>query len=520
MANTNSNLETDSLLMKNDKIKSKKNTRDDETQLSEFLDNTKWKKTHTLHMLFAGMIWFSQGVLITVDSLSFSAIQKVFKLKDVQLGYYNAALAIGILIGCLPTSMADSIGRRRVFLMYIFAESLFGCLQGFCVTYGQLLLLRIFLGMSAAGVWLLTPTIIAESLPKKNRGFYLLLYCALWPVGAAVSVLIAKLTLPSWKLTLSFSGIPTLVMAILAYCYLPESPRYYIVKGEWGKVKKHIMRNLWNKTNDERNVDAPVDNEVEILNNIPNNKNENDYIVEKKIEDGEDSNNTYLSPSTLSSNKYYNNNNNNANTCSKIWNESIGLLIRRPDQYKAIFAVTMTWFFVSGASWGLSTWLPTIIERKDKKLGMDPFRIILFNSICDCFSIVVSAFIIDHLGRKPMIKFGFFFGGIFAFLLSFAKNEAIAMMCSGLHQMSQAIIWIVLAAFTSESFGTQLRSSVYAFANAIARISMILSTIITGIYITKDVNAPLYIVSCLYVSGFLISFTLPPETKGLALKNY
>ena len=54
---------------------------------------------------------------------------------------------------------------------------------------------------------------------------------------------------------------------------------------------------------------------------------------------------------------------------------------------------------------------------------MDPFRIILFNSICDCFSIIVSAFIIDHLGRKPMIKFGFFFGGIFAFLLSFAKNE-------------------------------------------------------------------------------------------------
>ena len=143
MANTNSNLETDSLLMKNDKTKSK-NTRDAETQLSEFLDNTKWKKTHTLHMLFAGMIWFSQGVLITVDSLSFSAIQKAFKLKDVQLGYYNAALAIGILIGCLPTSMADSIGRRRVFLMYIFAESLFGCLQGFCVTYGQLLLLRIF----------------------------------------------------------------------------------------------------------------------------------------------------------------------------------------------------------------------------------------------------------------------------------------------------------------------------------------------------------------------------------------
>ena len=163
MANTNSNLETDSLLMKNDKIKKSKNTRC-RTNI-EFLDNTNGKKTRTLHMLFAGMIWFSQGVLITVDSLSFSAIQKAFKLKDVQLGYYNAALAIGILIGCLPTSM-DSIGRRRVFLMYIFAESLFGCLQGFCVTW-TIIIAANFLGMSATGVWLLTPTIIAESLPKK-----------------------------------------------------------------------------------------------------------------------------------------------------------------------------------------------------------------------------------------------------------------------------------------------------------------------------------------------------------------
>ena len=55
----------------------------------------------------------------------------------------------------------------------------------------------------------------------------------------------------------------------------------------------------------------------------------------KENEDGEDSNNTYLSPSNLPGNEYYNNNN-NANTCSKIWNESIGLLIRRPDQYKAM----------------------------------------------------------------------------------------------------------------------------------------------------------------------------------------
>ena len=102
-------METDSLLEK----EVGRENREHEKVLSRFLDEAKWKATHTLHFAFAAMVWFSQGVLITVDSLSFSAIQRSFKLKDVELGYYNAALAVGILIGCMPTSLADSMGRMR-----------------------------------------------------------------------------------------------------------------------------------------------------------------------------------------------------------------------------------------------------------------------------------------------------------------------------------------------------------------------------------------------------------------------
>ena len=43
-----------------------------------------------------------------------------FKLKDVELGYYNAALAVGILIGCMPTSLADSWAADLSFA-YVFA---------------------------------------------------------------------------------------------------------------------------------------------------------------------------------------------------------------------------------------------------------------------------------------------------------------------------------------------------------------------------------------------------------------
>ena len=487
-------METDSLLEKEVGLENGEH----EKALAKFLDDTKWKATHTLHFAFAATVWFSQGVLITVDSLSFSAIQKSFKLKDVELGYYNAALAIGILVGCMPTSLADSMGRRPVFLAYIFGTSIVACLQGIAGTYGQLLLLRVFLGICVAGVWLITPTIIAESLPTKNRGFYLLLYCSLWPVGASVAVGLSKLTLPRWRMTLSMSGVPTAMAAILAYCLLPESSRFNIIKGRWARVKDHIKTNLL--------ADSADANPRE-LEQIPDTK-----LGESSISAIEKGKVNVTKASDLIE----------SNTCSKIWSESIGALAKRPEQHFSFFTVFLTWFFVSGASWGLSTWLPTIIERKEQggKFGMDTFRVILFNSACDCFSIVLAAFVVERLGRKPLLKFGFCGSAIFAFCLSFARGEISTMICSGLHQMTQAIIWIVLAAFTAESFGTQLRSSVYALANMGARISMIVSTIVTGVFIAKDVNAPIYIVGCLYVAGFFVTFLLPPETMGKTLKNY
>ena len=133
-------METDSLLEK----EVGRENREHEKVLSRFLDEAKWKATHTLHFAFAAWCGFLRGFDHSGFAV-FSAIQKSFKLKDVELGYYNAALAVGILIGCMPTSLADSMGRRPVFMAYVFAASVVACLQGIASTYLQLLLLRLLL---------------------------------------------------------------------------------------------------------------------------------------------------------------------------------------------------------------------------------------------------------------------------------------------------------------------------------------------------------------------------------------
>ena len=188
---------------------------------------------------------------------------------------------------------------------------------------------------------------------------FILFVLACWGISA---VGLSKLTLPRWRMTLSMSGLPT-VVAILAYCFLPESARFNIIKGRWAQVKKYIKTKL---------LADSVDANPRELEQIPDAKlgeSSTSAIEKGKV-------NIIKASDRVE-----------PNSCSKIWSESIGVLAKRPDQHFSFFAVASTWFFVSGASWGLSTWLPTIIERKEQggKFGMDPSA-----SFCSTAHVTVS----------------------------------------------------------------------------------------------------------------------------------
>ena len=86
--------------------------------LAEALDGAALSAFHRVAFFFSAFVWFSQGTLITVDSLCFSAIKKEFKLSDPQLAAYNYNLGAGIFVGALLSSASDVFGRRSVFLAF------------------------------------------------------------------------------------------------------------------------------------------------------------------------------------------------------------------------------------------------------------------------------------------------------------------------------------------------------------------------------------------------------------------
>jgi MFS family permease len=349
-------------------------------------------------------------------------------------------------------------------------------MQSFVTTFNQLLALRFLLGISVAGVWLITPTFLAEIMPVHNRGLYVVMYCCGWPLGSTLSVAIATVALPNWRSVLRMAAVPSAVLPIAAFFLLDESPRFHIKKGMWKEVKAVIKEQLYGNRFEPLAVGAPSSD-----------------VVDAVPDSGK-------ADATVDSNGF-------------------SLIRKSPKTYGPILAFALFFCSLSAGSWGLGTWLPIIIERKSGAGGekLSPLKVVMFNSIVDFIAIALAACFVDKFGRKRFLLFASLAASACSFALSLAKTEASAMLLSGCHQMAQAILWVVVAAFCAESFGTGIRSTVTGVVSAFSRVSMIFAIAITGYFITKNVNGPLYFVSSAYAAAALATFFLPEDTTGKSM---
>lgn len=101
------------------------------------------------------------------------------------------------------------------FIVFIIFRSLFGCIVGFNVP--------------------ISFTILAENTPLKQRGVVLALIGVFYTMGELLVCFLALITMQNldsgnWRLMLSLSSFPGLLIAILSFLFLKESPRFLLIK--------------------------------------------------------------------------------------------------------------------------------------------------------------------------------------------------------------------------------------------------------------------------------------------------
>ncbi|MFC0272387.1 MFS transporter [Metabacillus herbersteinensis] len=195
----------------------------------------------------AGLGWMFDAMDVGILAFVIAALQVEWNLTSSQMGWIGSVNSIGMAVGALVFGLlADKIGRKNVFIITLLLFSIGSGISAFATTLSFFLLLRFFIGMGLGGELPVASTLVAESVPAKERGKIVVLLESFWAGGWLLAALISYFVIPNfgWQAALLLSTLPAFY-ALYLRLKLPDSPRFQAVKGKDNQSFLQKMTRVW-----------------------------------------------------------------------------------------------------------------------------------------------------------------------------------------------------------------------------------------------------------------------------------
>ncbi|MEM8934510.1 MAG: MFS transporter, partial [Acidobacteriota bacterium] len=191
---------------------------------------------------------FIFGFDATVISGVIGFVTREFDLDTLQQGMVVGAPTLASVLAAVSVGpLADLVGRRRMLQWLALLYTVSAVLSALAPSYLALVAAR-FLGGYAFGTLVLAPLYIAEISPAKMRGFMVSVnqlnivigfsaaYFANFYIleasqSGAAWVTRFGLDQETWRFMLGVEIVPALLYLVLLTFFVPESPRWLIVRG-------------------------------------------------------------------------------------------------------------------------------------------------------------------------------------------------------------------------------------------------------------------------------------------------
>lgn len=225
------------------------------------------------YVVFLSVVAAIGGILFGYDTAVISGttdiVARQFSLDELAKGWYVGCALIGSIIGVLVAGMlSDGLGRKKTMLIsaLMFSVSAIGC--AVCSDLNQLIVFRIIGGFGIGVVSIVSPAYISEIAIPEKRGMLVSLYQLAITVGFLLAYLVNYLVLTGadtsladaapavraavplgermwgseyWRGMLGYETIPDLLFLLVIF-FIPESPRWLIVKGQEDKARGVLSR--------------------------------------------------------------------------------------------------------------------------------------------------------------------------------------------------------------------------------------------------------------------------------------
>lgn len=181
------------------------------------------------------------GFDITAMAVAVNDIGEELQLGAEHLGLVFSFALAGMMMGAMfLASISDLIGRRKTIILSVLIVGVTVILTGFASALWQLIILRFISGLGAGAMLASQATLASEYSASRMRALSVAAVTAGYPLGAMITGLVASNIIPEfgWRAIFWIGGGLTIVMALVAVKFLPESLQYLVEKRPPGALEK------------------------------------------------------------------------------------------------------------------------------------------------------------------------------------------------------------------------------------------------------------------------------------------
>ncbi|MGJ7550999.1 MFS transporter [Pseudomonas alloputida] len=409
---------------------------------------------------------FLDGYVLSIIGVAMLQITNALQLSAFWEGLIAASALIGVFLGgFIGGWFTDKYGRKVLYLVDLIAIVGFSVAQFWVESAWALFAWRLLIGVAVGADYPIATSLLAEFLPRKQRGPLLAAMVLMWFAGAAVAYVVGELLLrvggdDGWRWVLASALVPG-ALFLIARSGTPESPRWLLSKGRKAEADAVIKK-----------VYGP------------------DYSIADLPEQSSGK------PVSLWS----------------LFHSGYG---------KRMAFVTLFWTCAIVPLFAIYAFAPKVLQAL--KLTGDWAA---YGSIAITFlftlGCLLATLLINRLGRRKMLIHSFLWSGMSLMLLGVFPDASptTVLVLFGAYAVLIGGAQVLEYVYPNELFPTEIRASAVGLATSLSRIGAAVGTYLVPISLASyGVANTMFAAALISLFGALISWWLAPETSKLDLQQ-
>ncbi|MCR5175219.1 MAG: MFS transporter [Anaerovibrio sp.] len=426
---------------------------------------------HYKLLLVTGLGWLFDSMDTGLIAFVLPVLAKEWGLTPGQMGWIGSIGLIGMALGAVISgTIADRIGRKKVFTITVLMYALGTGMCALAWNYETLLFFRFLVGFGLGGELPVAATLMSEYAPTRLRGRFIVLLESFWGIGWLVAACIAYLLIPQfgWKIAFVIGTLPALYVFLIRL-HMPESVRYLISKNKVEEAKEIIL-DLEKKLH----IDSvPFDKEL-----TPEERGSAAVEV--------------AGPKTLWSEKYV----------------------------KRTIMLWMAWFGIVYSYYGIFMWLPSIVFQQGFAV-VKTFEYVLIMTVAQLPGYYCAAWLVDVIGRKNTLSVFLLMSGVASYFFGNAATSEMLLFWGATMSFFNLGAWGVIYTYTPELYPTSMRALGSGWAAGFGRIGGMIAPALVGVMISGQmgINNVFIMFAAVFIVVSAVVLTLGTETRQKQLES-